>query len=93
MGFGMPSWVCPPKITSMPLTLPAIFLSTSQPLWERTITRSTFFDLASSTIFCMFSSLMPNDQFGINLLGLAMGVYGNACPMTAIDTPLTVFIS
>ena len=75
VGAGMPSWVWPPKITSMPVTRDAILRSTSMPLWEITTTRSGFSSSRTwSTTSCMWPSWMPKVQSGMNRCGLAMGV-------------------
>ena len=71
----------------MPLTIRAILRSTSKPLCERTTTSSAPLARTSSTCFCMSSSRMPNVHFGIIQRGLAIGVKGNAWPITAIFTP------
>ncbi len=59
---GMPSWVWPPMMASMPETRLAIFRSTSMPLCEMTTTTCAPLPRASSTIFCMLSSWMPKAQ-------------------------------
>ncbi len=53
------------------------------PLCDSTATTCAPLARTSSTIFCMWSSLMPKLQSGIRYRGLAIGVYGNAWPMMA----------
>ena len=59
---GMPSWVCPPMMASMPRTREAIFKSTSMPLWLSTSTTCAPLARTSSTMLCMRVSWMPNAQ-------------------------------
>jgi hypothetical protein len=63
-GAGMPSWVWPPRMASMPRTREAILMSTSMPLCDSTTTTWAPLARASSTIFCMCSSWMPKVQSG-----------------------------
>ncbi len=73
-GSGSASWVWPDRITSMPVTIPAIFLSTSKPLCDRQTTNSAPCPRTSSTISCIFSSRMPNEYSGNIQPGLAIGM-------------------
>ncbi len=73
-GSGSASWVWPVRITSIPVTRAAIFLSTSKPLWHRQTTSSAPSARTSSTISCIRSSRMPKLYSGNIQPGLAIGI-------------------
>ena len=94
IGLGNTSWVCPPNIISIPLTLDAIFLSTSTPLWDNKTIKDVF-SLALMRLInsCNSLSRIPKVRLGINRPGFAIGVYGKAWPITATLWLFIVFMT